>query len=512
MALACAVLLLFALCGCDALPEEPSPSESASQTPAPSPAPSAVPARFALGYSAAGSLHPLQAADQGSLDVDTLVYEGLFRLDGSFEAQPVLAQSATARPDGLVWTVTLRADAAFSDGTPLTAEHVAAALLAAKQSARYAGRLANLAGVVPGAGAVTITLLAPNGALPALLDVPIFLEREEGGLPLGTGPYAFAGEGQELCLTANAAWWRGKTPAWGEIPLRSCASLEDQAAAFGSGEVTAVTCDFNAAGAVGYSGSYESHDFPTTDMLYVGFNAAQGRICSDARVRAALARALDRGAIAATRLAGHAASSALPVHPASPLYSAEAAGRLSYDLEAAAELLEEAGWTLNEDGARLQRRQALALTLCVNRDSAVKRSVADQIAAALEELGITVTVEALDWSAYTAALAGGNFDLYLGEVKLTADFDFSALLTGGLSYGASPGEELLAALNACRGAVNTARPGAAQALWDVFTAQVPFAPLCFKSNTLLARWGMVQGLAPQPGAPFAGIENWSTSS
>ena len=40
------------------------------------------------------------------------------------DAQPGLAESWTQGGDGLTWTITLRQDAAWSDGTPITAQTV----------------------------------------------------------------------------------------------------------------------------------------------------------------------------------------------------------------------------------------------------------------------------------------------------------------------------------------------------------------------------------------------------
>lgn len=39
-----------------------------------------------------------------------------------------------------------------------------------------------------------------------------------------------------------------------------------------------------------------------------------------------------------------------------------------------------------------------------------------------------VEVNALPWEEYNAALAAGNFDLYYGEVRLTADWNLTSLL------------------------------------------------------------------------------------
>lgn len=503
-ALAAAMLLLTA-CGGPPATESPPPEPSPTATAAPAP----EAADFALGYAGGGSLHPLKAADQSSLDVDSLVYEGLYRLDERFEAKPVLAQSASVSGDGLTWTVALRTDAAFSDGTALMAEHVAASLRAAMGSALYAARMAGITSIRAGEGAVTITLSAPNGTLPVLLTAPVTLDAG-GELPLGTGPYVFDGEGESLKLAANPNWWQGRRPSFDTIPLRAYEMLDDRISAFDSGLVTAVTNDFTASGALGYSGTYETHDYLSPIMLFVGFNTMKGP-CADPNVRAALSRAFDRMSIVSVLLSGHGEAAALPVPPVSGQYSETAAALLDYDLTAAEELLAAAGCSRNEEGQLIRRRSALSLTLAVNRDSVVKCSIARYIAKNLTELGMAVTVSELDWNDYTAALTAGNFDLYLGEVKLTADFDFTALVSGGLNYGGYENAELSALLAAWRAASGDSRTAAAETLFTAMAADLPFAPLCFKDRSLLVRWGMVESLAPVWGAPFAGVESWQTN-
>lgn len=504
-ALLLAAALAVSLPGCGEVPQtEP---ESPAPTPSPVTVPEAEPAVFALGCAGSDTLHPLETRDQSNLDVGKLVYEGLYELDGAFEPQPLLARSATVSEDGLTWTVTLRDTASFSNGAPLTAAEVVASLRKAQKGGVYAARLSGVVSVAERDGAVVITLAAPNGALPALLDVPIVLEGD--GLPLGTGPYVFDTDGEDLWLAANPNWWQGRRPAYDTIPLRSCQSLDERVSAFDSGLVTAVTTDFTAANALGYSGTYETHDFPTTEMLFVGFNVAGGP-CTSAALRAALSRAFDRGSVVASLLSGHAQAACLPISPRSGQYSKTAAGLLDYDLEAARALLEQAGYTYNDKGMLVRGRRTLSLTFLVNQDSLAKQAITDHIAQDLRELGMDVTVKKLDWDDYLAALAAGSFDLYLGEVRLTGDFDFSPLVTGALNYGGYQNGEVAGLLSAWR-AANGDREAAADTLFQAMAADLPFAALCFKTNSLLVRWGMAENLAPAPWNPFAGVENWRSS-
>jgi ABC-type transport system substrate-binding protein len=505
-ALALSAALALGLCGCDALTaaEEPSPSESETVQVSATPTPTA--AKFALGYAEGSTLHPLKTTDQSCLDVCSLVYEGLYALDDSFAAQPVLAQSAAESEDGLTWTITIRADAVFSDGTPVTAEQVASSLWTAKSGGTYAARLSGVTAVTAGDGAVYLTLSAPNGNLPALLDVPIVLETGEDR-PLGTGAYYFDTDGDDLRLRANRNWWQEREPLYDVILLTPTQSLEDRIAAFDGGTVTAVTTDFNAANALGYSGTYETHDYPTSTMLFLGFNCASGP-CTSAEVRRAISRTCDRETIVTALLSGHGDAAALPVFPRNEQYSTAVAAGLSYDMEAAAAGLEGAGYTMNEEGVLTHGRSALSLTMIVNRESLAKQTIANNIAAKLEELGITVTVEALDWDDYSAALAAGNFDLYLGEVKLTADFDITSLVTGGLNYGGYQNGAVSIQIQTWKASSGQARLSMARTLYGTLADDPPFAVLCFKENSLLIRWGMVNDLSPAPNQPFAGVENW----
>ena len=150
---------------------------------------------FALGYDPTDTLHPITGRSGMNLELSALVYEGLFELNHDFQVQPVLAKSAEVDASGLVWTITVKEGVLFSDGTPLTAAHVVSSLKLARKSGVYAARLAEVASVKEKNGAVVITLSAPNGALPALLDIPVIKAGTERSIvPVGTGAYVLSAD------------------------------------------------------------------------------------------------------------------------------------------------------------------------------------------------------------------------------------------------------------------------------------------------------------------------------
>ena len=99
-----------------------------------------------------------------------------------------------------------------------------------------------------------------------------------------------------------------------EIRLASLTKSDELVSAFNSGEVSLIDVDLTGNSELGSSGSYQVWDYPSTDLLYLGFNASQG-LCRDPEVRRAVARAIDRDSLAETIFARHAAAAAIPVHP-----------------------------------------------------------------------------------------------------------------------------------------------------------------------------------------------------
>jgi len=506
-----AACLGLSLLGCRPQVDNPEPSPTA--TPSPSLTRPAEAARFSLAYEPAASLHPITGESQTNQDLTGLVYQCLYELDNTFTPQPVLAASGAPSEDGYSWSFAIRKGVFFSDGTPLTASHAAASLDAARSSGVYAARLAGVTSVVAADDVtLTVTLSAPNGKLPALLDVPIVLEQEGAPAPLGTGCYQYEQAGEGLCLRTNPNHQAASALPWTSIPLTAVSGAGERIAAFDSGEVTAVTTEFSDPYALGYSSSYETCDYPATNLLYVGFNAVSGP-CQSNLVRQAFSKAFDRDSLVQVQLSGHGDAACLPLSPVCGDYDKEAAAPLGFDLEGAAELLAQAGYERREEDQLLYHRSApLAVTLLVNSDNESRQAVASALAQSLGQLGVSVAVNTLPWKDYTAALSAGQFDLYIGEVRLTGDFDPSPLLTGALNYGRFEDWELAQALAAWKGAHGAARTEAGKALWARFAQDAPIAPLCFKRGSLLVRWGMVSGLQPTRANPFYRMEEWTTAS
>lgn len=509
--LAGALVLCLLLSGCSAgFPtESEAPAESLPlETIAPS---LAEELPFSLPYYPSAELHPISGNNRTNLVVTSLLYETLFVLDRSFTPSPGVCSLSSVREDGLQWTLEVNAGHTFSDGTPVTADDVAASLHLARQTGSlYAARLASIQSVQTQDGRVLVTLSAPNGALDALLDIPVL--RQTDGLLLGSGPYVLSQSEEEARLIPNPYWPEPDSLPFEEIELQPISETDDLIYRFDSRAISLVHTDLTGTNTLGFSGDFDVWDYPTTTLQYLAFNTERG-FGRAAALRLALSRTIDRAAVAATLLSRHADAAALPVSPRSPLYDSGLAAEYGYDMQRAQAQLEEAGYTLN-DGLLYSGRNPVTLRLIVNADSSFKTAVAHYVAECFSKAGVETTVEALSWDAYNAALASGDFDLYLAEVKLTADFDLTALLstTGPLNYGGYSSADTDALLAAFRTARGEARTAAARQLYRQLCSEAPLTPLCFKTNSMLTHWGQLENATPTQQNLFYSLTDWSYAS
>ncbi len=500
--LLCALLLVLPLSGCWSSDEpadetdfweEPADDET-QDTAAATPITS-----FALPYLQSIGFDPITCPDGMQQTVGALLYEGLFVLDESFAPQNVLCSRYEHNDDFTSYTFYLRDGVRFSDGSALSANDVLATLRRAQTSERYSARFASVASMRTSNGALQITLTHADSAFPALLDIPIVKSgSEKDTVPLGTGPYLFVTDSDGACLKRSADWWQETQLPLERIELRAVKDDDTASYLFSSREVHLLAADLTGGAGDLRSANTTITDYATANMIYLGFNTQRAPL-SDADVRAAIAALIDRDTVATGYLAGHAEAARFPLSPRAALYPAELASSLASPALSAA--LEAAGVT--QDRPR-------TLTVLVSETDSFKVSIAEYLSRALTDGALTVTVRALPWSDYLTALQNGNFDLYLGEVRLTADWNTSSLIASGgaLNYGGYADEQCDALLAAFL-ADETAQT--ANALCRRLAQSAPIAPIAFKTASVLTPEGLIDGLNPTVSTPFYRLSDWTVT-
>lgn len=495
--LALALTLALCLCAC-AVEEEPEEFwEEESEEPAQEEIAPVEISAFALPILTGQTLDPITCADGVQQTLSTLLYEGLFALDEHFAPLPRLCASYTVSEDGLIYTFTLRDGVTFSDGSALTAMDALTSLRRAAASDRYGARLSNVIAFKVSGGALVVTLRRPDSALPALLDIPIVKAGTENSLvPAGTGPYFLITDSEGPCLSRNDNYWRAVTPPLSRIALVEAKSIDAVSYLFSSYDVHLLTTDLTGTAlAASVSGS-DITDAPSTDLLYLGFNAARP-LTGDAALRRAMGVAIDRASVAGAFLAGHAVPAQFPISPLSALYPA--ALEQEYNSSAYGEAL------------RLPKAEdepVPELTLLVNEENSFKVATAEHLCRQLSTKELTVRTNILPWAEYLAALQSGAFDLFLGQVRLQADWDCSPLVAsyGALNYGGYADETTDALLAAF---LSDETAETAQKLCARLAQEAPILPLAFKSGSVLTPAGLVDDLTPTASNPFYGFEQWT---
>lgn len=425
-------------------------------------------------------------------------------------------------------TITLRSGVTFSDGSTMDADDVVYSIECAMDSdSVYHNRLSTVTNVWQGSSTtVYLTISGANTNVAAVLDIPIVKNGTgEDLFPVGTGPYIPQRNknGLPTKLTANSSWWqlareyeeevenlnntsgsdatmlvvKTITQPLEEIQIYAVEGIDELVFGFSSGNVSVVSTDMTGADSLTYTGSYNVTDYATTNMIYLGCNTSEGA-CADQSLRSALYRSLNRETLVTRMLAGHAEAAALPVSPSSTLYDEELAEELSYDRAAAEELCAAA-----DPGS--------TLTLVVNSNSSFKVSLAKEIAQELEDAGLDVDVEVLSWSKYKKALRNGDYDLYLGEVKLKGNFDLTQFIGygGSLNYSDYYDADLAELSRLFNCASSEERSSAASDFYRELADQAPFIPVCFKTYSLLSREGYLTSQKPTQQNLFYHFWDWT---
>ena len=112
---------------------------------------------------------------------------------------------------------------------------------------------------------------------------------------------------------------------------------------------------------------------------------------------------------------------------------------------------------------------------------------------------------------YVKALESGQFDLYLAEVYLTADFDLTSLVSpqGELNYGGWNDAAVPLLLENVRKAQGEQRVTTMATLLRYLNQNAPIAPICFREGTVLTQYDRVENLSPVQGNVFSNLSQWT---
>lgn len=364
---------------------------------------------LALVYYEDMDQNPITTQNSYNHELLKLVYSPLIMLGSDFEPECVLAESFEVTDDAV--TVRLREGLKFSDGSAVTASDVVKSFNAAKssQSSPYNSQLAGFTRFEAASELIFVAHLSEADIDAAsFLDLPIL---KEGSQLIGCGPYMFSQYNGETVLVKNPEYF--KEAKVERIKLRSAVSEQQMQNLFLVGELDMLIVDKSIDSTLISSRDYDIINYSSSTMVFLGVNSTRPNL-TESSVRKALSDCIDRAYLRDQTMVGRADATIYPFSP--QWYRFDGIEPLPVaDTTAAAEQLKQIG----------------ELNLIVTDGSNVLKEVAERAAEFIRDAGAQVNITVLDSESYHAAIAAGEYDLYLGQTKLARDMDSTFLFSTG---------------------------------------------------------------------------------
>jgi len=285
------------------------------------------------------------------------IYDPLMRRGDDGEMHPYLAESIEPNAELTEWTLKLRPDVTFHDGTPLNAQALKTVFddYLKAPGTNTAGGLADVTMEIVDELTVVYVMPNPNSGWPDQLGLAVgwpfsptaaaAAGADAGSQPVGTGPFVFDSweRDSRLVLKKNPNYWQEGLPYLDEIVFRPIPDEDTRISSLSSGDIDVLQTLRQSSGVrvrdLEGVDSYEQLGNTTGVNI---FNTTVPPL-DDVRVREALALAVDQEQIIEIQGgAGVVPTSSQIFNEEDPYYS-EAVNDawVTYDPDAARELLDE---------------------------------------------------------------------------------------------------------------------------------------------------------------------------
>ncbi len=404
------------------------------------------------------------AADR---DVDRLLYCGLIRFDAKGFPRPDAAASWGVSQDGKIYNVSIRPEAVWHDGEPVTSDDILFTIELIKSDASfYPQDIKALWNEVEikALDSKTVQFRLPESFAPFLdyLSFGILPKHLLGSLspeqianadfnlhPVGCGPYQFDhlivedGQISGVVLTAFDKYF-GKQPYIPQVVFRYVPSSKAGYEAYRQGEVlgiSQITPDvLQDALAEPHLSLYTSR-LPELSLIFLNLDNGEVAFFQEKAIRQALTIGLNRQRMIDVLLAGQAIPADSPILPGSWAYY-DGIQHLDYDPDEAIAILKQEGYFLPAEGnIREKDGTPLAFTL-LYPDDELHQSLAELAKENWEKIGVGVTLQAMPYDKLLYdALTPRQYQAALVDLNLmhTPDPDpypfwHQAEATGGQNY------------------------------------------------------------------------------
>jgi peptide/nickel transport system substrate-binding protein len=416
-----------------------------------------------------GRLNPLldwnNAADRA---VDRLLFSGLVRFDERGMPRADLAAAWGVAEDGTIYNFTIRDNAVWHDGTPVTSDDVIFTIDRMKSAGSlYPQDIKDLWGKIEVAKLndknLKFTLTEPFvpfmdyltfGILPKHLLEPVPAEQLPNAdfniNPVGTGPYKFdhlivdGGQITGVVLTVSSTYY-GTPPYIEQVVFRYYPSSAEAFDAYQQGDVLSIsqiTSDVLDSALEEPNLSLYTSRLPQMTFVLFNLNNPEVAFLQNTNVRRALMFATNRPYIINTLLKGQAVLTDGPILPGSWAYY-DGIEHFEYNPEEAVQLLKAEGYVIPAEGGDVRAKEGIKLAFTMlHPDDALHTKVAEMIKEEWAGIGVSVTLQAVPYDKLaTDFLASRGYQAALVDLNLsrTPDPDpypfwHQSEATGGQNY------------------------------------------------------------------------------
>ncbi|MGI6177741.1 MAG: ABC transporter substrate-binding protein [Eubacterium sp.] len=462
------------------------------------------------------SFNVYASSDEDIIYLNNIIYGSLFKLDSTLNIKPDLVSTYSTDTEAGTVTISLRGDAFFSDGTAVSSYDVRQSVREIKQvgsSSPYYAYASKIDSVeISDDRNFTIYFSSPADASLDNLVFPIIsydLYETGEDFAIGTGPYAYSTYSEEegyLKLVPNEYYYGGKPKL--PITVKITSDKSHIPGFITMNSVTAFLYKDSDGAVIAEDRSLYSEQVVSSELEYVGFNCSKG-LLSDSRMRRAIAKSVDVSRIIEEDYGGAGTASDSVYFP--NFLGAAENHDLEYKPNEAEDLLNEMGLVDSDrDGVRENSDGTpITLTIIVNSDNVSRKDAADLIAKSLEEMGITVVVNALSQAEFDAALKAGNFDMFIYGYRFDKQFNLSVLFSSGnyAKYSDAETDSLLAALETAL--TPEQQRTAFESLKAKINSDAPYFPICYKNYTFMAVDTFQSSGSPLYFDPYRSCSTWS---
>jgi peptide/nickel transport system substrate-binding protein len=325
-------------------------------------------------------------------DIASLVYSSLFRRGENAQLVNDLAESYQMSQDGKIYTIKIKADAAWHNGSPLAVDDIIFTFQAIKNSDYKSPLRARFSGVEIEKiddKTVRFNLAEPYAAFLDLLNFGILpqelwqqIEPTSASLaelnlkPVGSGAYKFkslvkdkSGNIRTYNLVKNDNYY-GQPAYLNTISFKLFGNFQEAISALNNNLINGISyLPEQERGQVVAQDSLNFYNLNLPKLSAIFFNSKSSLALMDKRVRQALAYAIDKNKIVNEVMAGNARIIDGPILPNSFAYNNEIK-KYDYNTATSSRLLAEAGWKIAELTAADIAQAKADLT---NKDEAIKK-------------------------------------------------------------------------------------------------------------------------------------------